>query len=98
MSIERVMLHEVGAADVYAMATSREFQHRTCAAAGAHKLVPSGVTSTETVNWGAAQPDGSFTALVPIVGRKVEQLAAPIITGVIDAEEKTGRTWAAGSV
>src|SRR6476646_10191608 len=95
------------------------------------KFVPSGVTSTETIVWGAPDPsgvrtadlsvdfhgapatmkgtirvvpDGSastvvvdavFKAHVPIVGGKVEGFAAPIIMGVIDAEEATGKKWAA---
>jgi hypothetical protein len=96
------------------------------------RLVPAGVTSTETVSWGPAAPDGSrtaelrvdfhgtpatmngtirmvpdgpdvtlvlvdaeFRAHVPLVGGKVERFAAPIILGVIDAEEETGRAWAA---
>jgi hypothetical protein len=98
------------------------------------KVVPSGVTSTETITWGAAEADGSrsaqlhvdfhgaparmagtihlaphddgaqvlvdahFTATVPLVGRKVEKLAAPIILSVIDAEEATGKAWVADSV
>lgn len=96
------------------------------------KLVPAGVTSTETITWGAQEADGSrtaqlhvdfhgapasmngtvrlipdgpdaahilidadFRAHVPIVGKKVEGVAAPIILSVIDAEEATGRAWAA---
>lgn len=97
------------------------------------KLVPSGVTSTETVRWDGPRPDGSrtgrlsvdfhgapaamkgtitirpetaststvhveaeFKALVPLIGGKVESIAAPIILGVIEAEERTGDAWAAG--
>jgi hypothetical protein len=98
------------------------------------RFVPSGVTSTETIVWGAEAADGSrtadlsvdfhgapasmkgtirvvpdgpddatvvvdaeFKAHVPIVGGKVEGFAAPIIIGVIDSEEATGKAWAAGS-
>ncbi|TAM92671.1 MAG: DUF2505 domain-containing protein [Jatrophihabitans sp.] len=39
--------------------------------------------------------DAEFRAHVPVIGRKVEGFAAPIILGVIDAEERTGRAWAA---
>lgn len=97
------------------------------------RFVPAGVTSTETVTWGAPAHDGSrtaelhvefhgtpavmtgsirivpdgpdvtlvlveaeFKAHVPLIGGKVEGFAAPIILGVIDAEEETGRAWAAG--
>jgi uncharacterized protein DUF2505 len=164
MKIERVMQLDIPAADVFEMASSKDYQERKCADAGAlswdvhvettddgavvrtkrklptvgfpslvRKFVPSGVTSTETVTWGALAEDGTrtaalhvnfhgaparmngtirivptsdsgsevhvdadFTALVPIVARKVEQLAAPIVVGVIDSEEKTGQAWAAG--
>lgn len=163
MKIERVMRHEISSADVYAMASTKEYQERKCVDAGAlswdvqvevdgdtavvrtkrklptvgfpslvRKLVPAGVTSTETVTWGPLEADGTrtgqlhvnfhgaparmhgtirvvptsetasevrvdadFTALVPVVGRKVEQLAAPIVISVIDAEEKTAQAWAA---
>jgi hypothetical protein len=97
------------------------------------KIVPSGVTSTETVSWGPADADGSrvakvhvdfhgaparmngelrlapdsdggstividadFSVPIPIVGRKAEQLAAPIILSVIESEERTAEQWVAG--
>lgn len=164
MKIERVLTHDRGPADVYAMACSKQFQERKCSDAGAlswdvtitvdgdsavvktkrklptfgfpamlRKIVPLGVTSTETITWSAPAADGSrtgdlhvdfhgvparmsgtlrlrpegtgstvsvdaeFTALVPLVGGKLEKLAAPIIIEVIDAEEKTGRSWMADS-
>jgi hypothetical protein len=37
--------------------------------------------------------DATFTAHVPFLARRVEGFAAPIILGVIDAEEATARTW-----
>jgi hypothetical protein len=40
--------------------------------------------------------DAEFKANVPLVGGRVERIAAPIILGVIDAEEATGRAWARG--
>jgi hypothetical protein len=40
--------------------------------------------------------DAEFKANVPLVGGKVERIAAPIILGVIDAEEATGQAWARG--
>ncbi|MBE7163075.1 MAG: DUF2505 domain-containing protein [Williamsia herbipolensis] len=99
------------------------------------KIVPLGVTTTETITWLAPDPDGSrdatihvdfhgaparmggsmrlepdgrpdasvlvidadFTALVPLVGSRIEKLAAPIISSVLDAEEETGRSWVAES-
>jgi hypothetical protein len=164
MKIERVMRHEISADEVYEMASSKAYQERKCADAGAlswnvevntdgdtavvrtkrklptvgfpglvRKFVPSGVTSTETITWGPLGADGTrtgvlhvdfhgaparmngtirvvptsatasevrvdadFTAPIPVVGRKVEQLAAPIVLGVIDSEEKTAEAWAAG--
>lgn len=97
------------------------------------KVVPSGLTSTETVSWGPAAADGSrvarlhvdfhgaparmngefrlssdanggstvvidadFSVIVPILGRKAEQLAAPIIFNVIESEERTAVEWMAG--
>ena len=163
MKIERVMRHEITAAQVYEMASSQQFQERKCVDAGAlsydvevaadgdtavtrtkrrlptvgfpsliQKFVPLGVTSTETVTWAAAAADGSrtgtlhvdfhgapakmngtisivplsdtacevrvdaeFTAPIPVLGRKVEKMAAPIVISVIDAEEKTAQAWAA---
>jgi hypothetical protein len=41
--------------------------------------------------------DAEFKANVPLVGGKVERIAAPIILGVIDAEEATGQAWARGA-
>lgn len=42
--------------------------------------------------------DADFTAHVPVIGRRVEGFAAPIIVGVIDSEERTAQAWvAAGS-
>ncbi|MGI8760697.1 MAG: DUF2505 domain-containing protein [Jatrophihabitantaceae bacterium] len=40
--------------------------------------------------------DALFRAHVPLLAGKVEKFAAPIILGVIDAEEQTGKAWAAG--
>jgi len=41
--------------------------------------------------------DAEFKANVPFVAGKVERIAAPIILGVIDAEEATGQAWARGA-
>ena len=40
--------------------------------------------------------DAEFKANVPLVGGKLERIAAPIILGVIDAEEATGQAWVRG--
>jgi uncharacterized protein DUF2505 len=40
--------------------------------------------------------DAEFKAHVPLVARKVEGFAAPIILAVIDSEERTAKGWAAG--
>jgi hypothetical protein len=165
VKIQRVMEQEITAAQVYEMSTSKAFQERKCADAGAlswdvtitvagdtaevrtkrklptigfpaliRKIVPAGVTSTETITWEPPAADGTrtgrlhvnfhgaparmhgtirieplptgfarvvvdaeFAALVPLVGKQVEKLAAPIILGVIDAEEQTGKAWAAAA-
>jgi hypothetical protein len=47
--------------------------------------------STSTVH-----VDAEFKALVPLLGRKVEGIAAPIVLGVIEAEERTAEAWAGG--
>jgi hypothetical protein len=56
---------------------------------GEIRLLPDGPDAATVV------VDAEFTAHVPLIGRKVEGFAAPIILGVIDAEEKTGEAWAA---
>jgi Protein of unknown function (DUF2505) len=38
-----------------------------------------------------------FKAHVPLIGGKVERSAAPIVIGVIDAEDATAKAWVAGS-
>ena len=55
---------------------------------GTITVVPDGVAATVVV-------DAEFKANVPLVGRKVEGIAAPIIMSFIDAEEKTGQAWIA---
>lgn len=100
------------------------------------KLLPSGMVSTEIIDWAAdAEPDGTRTAAltvefhaapaslhgtirvsptaeggslivvdadfkagVPLIGGKVEKLAAPIIFDVIDSEQRTGQAWVADGV
>jgi hypothetical protein len=42
----------------------------------------------------AVNVDAVFKAHVPLIGGKVEGLAAPIIIGVIDSEESTAHGWA----
>ncbi len=37
--------------------------------------------------------ESEFKATVPVIGGKIEKVAAPIIISVIDAEEQTGREW-----
>jgi hypothetical protein len=97
------------------------------------KVVPGGVTSTETIAWGPPTADGSrvgklsvdfhgapvrmngelrlvpedggcridvtadFSVLVPVVGRKIEQMAGGIVVDVIESEERTAQQWISGS-
>ena len=56
---------------------------------GTIRIVPTSGDVTEI------RIQADFTAPIPVVGRKVEQLAAPIVISVIDAEEKTSQAWAA---
>lgn len=58
---------------------------------GTVRLVPDGAKAAHIL------VDADFKAHVPLVARKVEGFAAPIILGIIDAEEATGRTWAASA-
>lgn len=58
---------------------------------GTVHLVPDGAKAAHIV------VDADFKAHVPLVARKVEGFAAPIILGMIDAEEATGRLWAASA-
>jgi hypothetical protein len=40
--------------------------------------------------------DVEFQAQVPLVGTMLERFAVPMIVGVIEAEQETGRAWVAG--
>ena len=42
--------------------------------------------------------DADFKAGVPLIGGKVEKLAAPIILDVIDSEQRTGQAWVVDGV
>ncbi|HEY8828298.1 MAG TPA: DUF2505 domain-containing protein [Jatrophihabitantaceae bacterium] len=57
---------------------------------GTIRIVPQGADASSVL------VDAEFKANVPLVGGRVEGIAAPIILGVIDAEEATGRAWARG--
>jgi Protein of unknown function (DUF2505) len=57
---------------------------------GTIRLLPDGDSAATIV------VDADFKAHVPLVGKKVEGFAAPIILEIIDAEEATGKAWAAG--
>jgi hypothetical protein len=56
---------------------------------GTISIVPDGDEATLVV------VSAEFAAHVPLVARKVEAFAAPIILGVIDAEERTAHAWVA---
>jgi hypothetical protein len=57
---------------------------------GTVRLAPDGPDMTDVF------VDAHFDAHVPLLGGRVERLAAPIIIGVIDCEEVTAKAWAAG--
>lgn len=67
---------------------SVDFHGAPASMKGTITVVPDGDTASTVV------VDAEFRAHVPLVGGKVESFAAPIIMGVIDAEEQTGRAWA----
>jgi hypothetical protein len=67
---------------------SVDFHGAPASMKGTIRVVPDGSASTVVV-------DAVFKAHVPLVGGKVEGFAAPIIMSVIDAEEATGKAWAA---
>jgi hypothetical protein len=67
---------------------SVDFHGAPASMKGTIRVVPDGAASTVVV-------DAVFKAHVPIVGGKIEGFAAPIIMSVIDAEEATGKAWAA---
>jgi hypothetical protein len=56
---------------------------------GTISIVPDGPAGATVVI------DAVFKAHVPLLGGKIEALAAPIVLAVIDAEERTGQAWAA---
>ena len=69
---------------------SVDFHGAPASMKGTIRVVPDGTdAATVLVN-------AEFKAHVPIVGKKVEGFAAPIILSVIDAEEATGKAWVAG--
>lgn len=80
-----------GAADGSRVAElSVDFHGSPASMKGTIRVVPDGAGACTVV------VDAVFKAHVPLVGGKVEGFAAPIIMGVIDAEEATGKAWAAG--
>ena len=56
---------------------------------GAVRIVPVDEVTTQVI------VDADFTAHVPMIGKRVEGFAAPIIVGVIDSEERTAQAWVA---
>ena len=68
---------------------SVDFHGAPASMTGTITIIPDGPSSATVAI------DADFVAHVPLVGRKVEGFAAPIILSVIDAEEQTGQAWAA---
>ena len=69
---------------------SVDFHGAPASMKGTIRVVPDGPTAATIV------VDADFKAHVPLIGGKVEGFAAPIILGVIDSEEATGKAWVAG--
>ena len=57
-------------------------------AVGTLELVESGGTTTETIRL-------DLTVKIPLVGAKIEQLIAEIVSHALDVEQKVGREWLA---
>jgi hypothetical protein len=57
-------------------------------AVGTLELVESGGTTTESI-------DLDVTVKIPLVGGKIEQLVAGIVSSALDIEQKVGREWLA---
>ena len=55
-------------------------------AVGTLELVESGGTTTESI-------DLDVTVKIPLVGGKIEQLVAGIVSSALDIEQKVGREW-----
>lgn len=67
------------------------FHGAPAAMRGAIHIVPVDSVVTQVV------VDAHFTAHVPVIGKRVEAFAAPIIVGVIDSEERTAQAWVAAA-
>ena len=67
---------------------SVDFHGAPASMKGTIRVVPDGDTASTVV------VDAEFKAHLPLVGGKIESFAAPIIIGVIDSEQATGRAWA----
>jgi hypothetical protein len=70
-------------------ALSVDFHGAPAAMKGTVRLKPDGDHTDVVV-------DAQFKAHVPLIGGKVEGLAAPIIISVIDSEEGTAKAWSQG--
>ena len=64
-----------------------DFHGTPASMTGTIRIVPQGADSSSVL------VDAEFKANVPLVAGKLERIAAPIILGVIDAEEATGQAW-----
>jgi hypothetical protein len=70
---------------------SVDFHGAPASMKGTIRVVPTSETAATVV------VDAEFKAHVPLVAKKVEGFAAPIIMNVIDSEEQTAKSWAANS-
>jgi hypothetical protein len=69
-------------------ALSVDFHGAPASMKGTIRVVPASPSAATVV------VEAEFKAHVPLVAKKVEAFAAPIILSVIDSEEQTAKTWA----
>ena len=67
-----------------------DFHRSSADLIGTIRIIPDGPVASIVV------VDAVFRAHVPLLGAKLERAAAPIVAGVIDAEEATGKAWVRG--
>jgi len=60
---------------------------------------PTGVNGTATIapdgDGTTVTYDGEFTVRVPVLGTKMEKMASPQVTRVLDVQQEAGRAWLA---
>jgi hypothetical protein len=89
VSTETIVWGPAGADGARIADLSVDFHGAPAHMRGTIRVLPAGPSASTVV------VDAVFKANVPLVGGKIEGFAAPIIMSFIDAEEATGKAWAA---